>query len=79
MMTPEEIAARLKQAAEMEIGTINYLERFAAKGDAAPVLSLIPAEIRRQAEALGAAHRIMTILSRRPDIAAQILYAEVAS
>lgn len=72
MMTPEEVAARLKTAADMEIGTINYLERFAAKEDGAPALSLIPGEIRRQAEALGEAHRIMVVLTKRPDLAAQI-------
>lgn len=76
-MAPEEVAARLKTAADMEIGTINYLERLAATAKDAPNTAHLPAEVRRQAEALGEAHRIMLVLSRRPDLAARIRQAGV--
>ena len=78
MMAPEEVAARLKTAADVEIGSINYLERFGAKADELTDMARLPSEIRRQAEALGEAHRIMVVLTKRPDLAA-LIRAEVAS
>ncbi len=71
-MAPAEVAARLKTAADMEIGSINYLERLAATAEDAPNMARSPAEVRRQAEALGEAHRVMVVLSKWPDLAARI-------
>lgn len=79
MIPAEEIAARLKTAADAEIGSINYLERLAATANDAPNTARSPAEVRRQAEALGEAHRVMLVLSRRPDLAARIRKAGVVS
>ncbi len=68
-MAFDEIAARLKTAAQVEIGSINHLEFFAAKGDSADILKLTVSEVRRQAQALGLAHQIALALARRPELA----------
>jgi len=70
-MDAAEIASRLKRAAEIEIGSINYLERLSASGGAG--LTLIPAEIRAQAEALGDAYRVMVVLAQFPGMLEALL------
>lgn len=68
----DEIAARLKTAAQNELAGINQIEMFAAR-TSADLRTLTVVEIRRQAEALGAAHRIALALAKRPDLAIGLL------
>lgn len=65
----DEIAARLKTAALNELSGINQVELFAARLESDQLRALTVTEVRRQAEALGAAHRIALAMARRPDLA----------
>ncbi|MCP4564037.1 MAG: hypothetical protein GY873_30245 [Bosea sp.] len=68
--TFDEVAARLKLAADTELLAINQLELEASRASVvAPELyRLTVGEARRQAEALGFAHRVMLQLAAQPDI-----------
>lgn len=70
----DELAARLKTAADVELYAINQLElqasRAAAREPTNPAIyDLTVGEARRQAEALGLAHQIARALASRPDLA----------
>lgn len=66
----DEMAARLKTAADTELFAINQLELQAARASvhAPDLYRLTVGEARRQAEALGLAHRIMLQLAARPEL-----------
>lgn len=68
-MSYDEMAARLKTAAQGEMFSINQLELLAARSGSADLHSLTVAEVRRQAEALGRAHEIAMALARHPALA----------
>lgn len=73
-ITFDELAARMKTAADGELLAINQLELQASRASvqepANPAIyQLTVAEARRQAEALGLAHQIARALARRPDLA----------
>lgn len=67
----DELAARLKTAADGELFAINQLELQGARGSlVAPELyRLTVTEARRQAEALGLAHQIARQLASKPELA----------
>jgi hypothetical protein len=67
----DELAARLKTAADGELFAINQLELQGARGSlVAPELyRLTVTEARRQAEALGLAHHIARQLASKPEMA----------
>lgn len=65
----DEIAARLKTAAQVEIAGINQIECFVSRFDSPQLRELTVIEARRQAQALGVAHRIALALAKRPDLA----------
>lgn len=64
----DELAARLLSAAEAEIFSINAVEFVASSPGAAEGCRQMVGEIRRQARALGLAHRIALKLKDRPDL-----------
>ncbi|MFC5421973.1 hypothetical protein ACFPOB_20635 [Bosea eneae] len=70
----DELAARMKTAADVELFAINQLElqasRASTREPANPAIyQLTVDEARRQAAALGLAHQIARALARRPDLA----------
>jgi hypothetical protein len=70
----DELAARLKTAADVELYAINQLElqasRASVREPANPAIyQLTVNEARRQAEALGLAHQIARALASRPELA----------
>jgi hypothetical protein len=70
----DEIAARLKTAADGELQSINLLELQASRAsvlwpDSPALYELTVGETRRQALALGLARRIALALAARPDVA----------
>lgn len=65
----DELAARLKTAAQAELFSINQLELLAAKPESATLRQLTVDEARRQAEALGRAHEIACAIARSPFLA----------
>jgi hypothetical protein len=69
----EEIAARLKIAAEAELFAINELEAFAARPHVSPAVAQTVAHVRQQADALGRAYRILIMLAANPGIANSVL------
>lgn len=70
----DELAARLKTAADGELFAINQLELQGARGSlVAPELyRLTVTEARRQAEALGLAHQIARHLASNPELALRL-------
>lgn len=70
----DELAARLKTAADGELFAINQLElqgaRASVTGEDRPeIYRLTVDEARRQAAALGLAHQIARALAQRPELA----------
>lgn len=72
-MRLEEIAACLKSAADAELFAINELEAFAARQSESPAIAQTVLHVRRQADALGRAHRILLVLAAHPGFARAIL------
>jgi hypothetical protein len=73
----DELAARLKTAADGELFAINQLELQGARASlvAPEMYRLTVSEARRQAEALGLAHQIARQLASRPELALGLGFA----
>lgn len=69
-LTFDELAARLKTAADTELLAINQLELQASRASltAPGIYRLTVTEARRQAEALGLASLIMRQLAAQPEL-----------
>ncbi len=68
-MKLDEIADCLKVAAAAELFGINQLEAFAAQPGASPAIEQTVSHVRRQARALGLAHRIVLLAADYPELA----------
>jgi hypothetical protein len=80
----DELAARLKTAADGELFAINQLELQGSRAsltgaDHPEIYRLTVTEARRQAAALGLAHQIARTLAQRPDLALGLgIFGEVS-
>lgn len=67
-----ELQQHLRDAARCELLGVQTMELMVLRLDDPSVISTALAEVRRRAEALGLAWRLVSALSARPDLAAEL-------